>query len=262
MVLHVNITTIISLFCFLNFTIMGNYYSPVSIYGQGNVFAQDESTIQEAINEIAEFIQDPKTVDNNNSFISILSVLIPSASVIFTVMMALSQYKESQRLRQQELNLQRQKMLFDLTNEIDSSENSEKMFLAKAILDNLSCNIPSYDEKWGKSNKETFEFYLTHYDQLDLNHILRDHYPQPIIDPKERAIRQSFDVLLDYFCRIEYMYKTQIITDKELDYFRYYILKIKDNTAVMKYVERYNFPLSEDFINKVEILSKNKDNYI
>ena len=76
--------------------------------------------------------------------------------------------------------MQRQKLLFDLTNEIDSSENSEKMFLAKASLDNLSCNIPSYDEKWGNLNKEVFDYYSKHYDQLDLNHILRDHYPQPI----------------------------------------------------------------------------------
>jgi hypothetical protein len=56
----------------------------------------------------------------------------------------------------------------------------EKIFRAKSILDNLSCNIPSSDEKWGNSIKETFEYYSTHYDQLDLNHILRDHYPQPI----------------------------------------------------------------------------------
>lgn len=65
------------------------------------------------------------------------------------------------------------------------------MFLAKASLDNLSCNIPSYDEKWGNLNKETFEYYSTHYDKFDLNHILRDHYPQPVTDHKERAIRIS-----------------------------------------------------------------------
>lgn len=136
------------------------------------------------------------------------------------------------------------------------------MFLAKASLDNLSCNIPSYDEKWGNLNKETFEYYSTHYDKFDLNHILRDHYPQPVTDPKERSIRQSFDVLLDYFCRIEYMYKKDIIADQELNYFRYYILKIKDNKAVMKYLNRYNFPFSDAFINKVEELSKTKNNYI
>lgn len=206
-------------------------------------------------------IQDNEIVDNK-VLISLLQVVIPSGSVVFTGFIAVDQYKESRKLREQELNLQRQKMLFDLTNEIDSSENSEKMFLAKAILDNLSCDIPSYDEKWGSSNKEVFDYYSTHYDQLDLNHILRDHYPQPITDPKEKAIRQSFDALLDYFCRIEYMYKTRIITEQELNYFRYYILKIKDNKAVMEYLKRYKFPLSDDFINKVEELSKTNNNYL
>jgi hypothetical protein len=91
---------------------------------------------------------------------------------------------------------------------------------------------------------------------------LRAHYPQPVTDPKERAIRQSFDVLLDYFCRIEYMYKKNIIADEELNYFRYYILKIKENKAVMEYLKRYNFPLSDNFINKVEELSKTNNNYI
>lgn len=206
-------------------------------------------------------IQDNEIVDNK-VLISLLQVVIPSGSVVFTGFIAVHQYKESRKLREQELNLQRQKMLFDLTNEIDSSENSEKMFLAKAILDNLSCNIPSYDEKWGSSNKEVFDYYSTHYDQLDLNRILRDHYPQPITDPKEKAIRQSFDALLDYFCRIEYMYKTRIITEQKLNYFRYYILKIKDNKTVMEYLKRYKFPLSDDFINKLEKSSKTNNNYL
>jgi hypothetical protein len=63
---------------------------------------------------------------------------------------------------------------------VDPLYSFRKIFRAKSILDNLSCNIPSSDEKWGNSIKETFEYYSTHYDQLDLNHILRDHYPQPI----------------------------------------------------------------------------------
>jgi hypothetical protein len=235
---------------FLNLLLFILIIFPV-LYIIPGIFAQDLSTIQDDI-EIVD----------NKVLISLLQVVIPSGSVVFTGFIAVDQYKESRKLREQELNLQRQKMLFDLTNEIDSSENSEKMFLAKAILDNLSCNIPSYDEKWGSSNKEVFDYYSTHYDQLNLNHILRDHYPQPITDPKEKAIRQSFDALLDYFCRIEYMYKTRIITEQELNYFRYYILKIKDNKAVMEYLKRYKFPLSDDFINKLEELSKTNNNYL
>ena len=36
MILHLNIPTIVTLFCILNFTIIGNYYGFVSIYGQAN----------------------------------------------------------------------------------------------------------------------------------------------------------------------------------------------------------------------------------
>ena len=36
MILQLKIITIITLFCLLNFTIIGNYYGLVSIYGQGN----------------------------------------------------------------------------------------------------------------------------------------------------------------------------------------------------------------------------------
>jgi hypothetical protein len=221
------------------------------------IFAQDLSDMPDNLEKLKEVMDN---LNNDSFFKSLVSVAIPSVSVALPAIFAVYQYRESQKLREQELHLQRQKLLFDLTNEIDSSENSEKMFLAKASLDNLSCNIPSYDEKWGNLNKETFEYYLTHYDKFDLNHILRDHYPQPVTDPKERAIRQSFDVLLDYFCRIEYMYKKNIIAEEELNYFRYYILKIKDNKPVMDYLKRYNFPLSENFINKVEELSKTNNN--
>ena len=140
---------------FLNLLLFILIIFPVLYFIPG-IFAQDLSTIQDDIEKIKQGlanIQDSEIVDNK-VLISLLQVVIPSGSVVFTGFIAVDQYKESRKLREQELNLQRQKMLFDLTNEIDSSENSEKMFLAKAILDNLSCNIPSHDEKWGSSNKE------------------------------------------------------------------------------------------------------------
>ena len=36
MILQLNITTIIAIFCILNLTLIGNYYVIVSIYGHGN----------------------------------------------------------------------------------------------------------------------------------------------------------------------------------------------------------------------------------
>lgn len=86
-------------------------------------------------------------------------------------MIALSKYKESQNIRQGELTLQRQKMLFNLINEAETSENSEKMFLAISILDNFSCQVPTNDEKNGNINKNTFEYYLNSNKKLDSNNI-------------------------------------------------------------------------------------------
>ena len=226
-------------------------------YPVTEIFAEDSmSLIRKDLNETMAKVSNYLTQDAKDIIVPIISILIPSISIIITAMIALSKYKESQKIRQGELTLQRQKMLFNLINEAETSENSEKMFLAISILDNFSCQVPTNDEKNGNINKRTFEYYLNSNEKLDLKHVLRDHSQEVVTEEKERAIRQSFDVLLDYFSKIQYMYKADIITDRELNYFRYLVLRIKDNEAIMEYLKRYNFPLSDEFFHTVEELTQ------
>jgi hypothetical protein len=194
--------------------------------------------------------------EDKNTLVPIISTLIASISIIVPVLIALSRYKQSQDIRKDELKLRRQEMLFHLINEAETTENSEKMFLAISVLDNFSCEVPINNKNNGNINKAAFEYYLNNYKEFDLNHILRPH-DEPITDEKERAIRQSFDALLDYFCKIEYMYRAEIITDQELNYFRYFVLMMKNNNAIRNYIEKYKTPLSNEFFNQVNTIYDN-----
>jgi hypothetical protein len=186
---------------------------------------------------------------------AIISVLIPSSAGLITAFVGFKKYQASQDIRKREIKLKSQEMLYKLVNEIDLSESSEKMFLATAVLDGCSCHLmPSKEGTWGEINNKFFAELCKN--DVDLEHILRHHDRDPVKDDYERAIRQSFDTLIDFFCRIAYLYNKEQITENELDYFRYYLLEIKKNKAVRNYIKIYNFPLSDEFFEKVANLTK------
>jgi hypothetical protein len=81
------------------------------------------------------------------------------------------------------------------------------------------------------------DFYRRQY----LSIILRK---KEINDAGEFDIRESFDALLDFFYKLEYLYETDIIRSKEIIYFKYYLDKISREPAVMKYNAIYNFPVN------------------
>jgi hypothetical protein len=229
-------------------------------YPVTEIFAQEDfsdsiSIIRDDVNKTMTMVSNYLSEEDKNTLVPIISTLIPSISIIITVVITLSRYKQSQDIRKDELKLRRQEMLFHLINEAETTENSEKMFLAISVLDNFSCEVPT-NKNNGNINKSTFEYYLSNFKEFDLNKILRPH-DEPITDEKERAIRQSFDALLDYFCMIEYMHSADIITDQELNYFRYFVLIMKDNNAIRNYIERYKIPLSNNFFDQVKIISEN-----
>lgn len=68
---------------------------------------------------------------------------------------------------------------------------------------------------------------------------LRDHVIEPIGTHDEIKVRKSFDQLLDFFTKLSYYLKQELITPAELSYFKYYLKKIKSKPEVQAYIKRY-----------------------
>jgi hypothetical protein len=160
----------------------------------------------------------------------IIAALIAGAVALAGFFWGLITYKKDQ-------NLRRKDVIFPLINEFDESKN---MKIAKYLLDDKKIERGP-DWEWPD------EFYRKQY----LSIILRDHKEKEIKDAGEFAIRESFDALLDFFLKLEYLLETEIIKQKEIIYFKYYLDKISDEKAVIKYIDAY---LSETYIEKLQRL--------
>ena len=79
--------------------------------------------------------------------------------------------------------------------------------------------------------------------ELDL--VLRDHRnkEEGSIKPPEDEIRKSFDSLLHFYCKLDYLIKMKQLTPKEKFIFQYYIDLVKIQPVVLEYIKIYNFPL-------------------
>jgi hypothetical protein len=82
-----------------------------------------------------------------------------------------------------------------------------------------------------------------YYHKSNLLVILRDHNAIPINDDGEIAIRASFDALLDFFVKLEYLLSIKVIKKGEIEYFKYYIDKTADEPPVIEYINKYEFLL-------------------
>lgn len=74
---------------------------------------------------------------------------------------------------------------------------------------------------------------------VDLTVVLRDHSKQPIATLIEVDCRKSFDNLLDFCTRLSYYLQNELMSSRELIYFRYYLEKLRTNAAVRAYIARY-----------------------
>ncbi|NOJ27041.1 MAG: hypothetical protein DA330_03405 [Nitrososphaera sp.] len=81
--------------------------------------------------------------------------------------------------------------------------------------------------------------------------ILKLYTPGNITDAKEQEIRDSFSVLLDFFGKLGYLMNRGLVKREELQYFEYYINKAKDDAAVQKFADYYNFDLYKDLLRNL-----------
>jgi hypothetical protein len=126
--------------------------------------------------------------------------------------------------------LKKHEILFPLIKEFD---DNERMRYAKDLLDSYILK----DDKWDHMDG--------YYCLGNLHRILRKHdtLKGGVKDPGERDIRKSFDALSDFFCKLEYLKDLELIDEKEIAYFNYYIYKVAKNDAIKNYIKYYEFPL-------------------
>lgn len=91
---------------------------------------------------------------------------------------------------------------------------------------------------------------------VDLSVVLRDHTKLAIATLVEVDCRKSFDSLLDFCTRLSYYVQNDLMSSRELIYFRYYLEKVRDNAAVRAYINRYFY--AKDFEELFDALPNGK----
>ena len=164
-----------------------------------------------------------KTDSNKLDPTSIINALIGAGAGLGGFIWGLQTYKKDQHLRRKDI-------IFPLIKEFDESE---QMKYAKDLLDDKTiCPQCNWKYKQRFYHKQNFDI------------ILRDHGPKPISDPGEFAIRKSFDALLDFFYKLQYLFEINLIKSNEIRYFKYYVDKIAKEENVINYINIYSFPVN------------------
>jgi hypothetical protein len=175
-----------------------------------------------------------KAQDNEFNLYSLIATIIGTAVGIAGFGWGIYKHKEEQ-------NFKRKNVIFPLIEEFDKSI---EMKYAKMILDN---KIIPPETNW-KHERE-------YYRKENLKDTLKYYEKRPDIEPGEDAIRRSFDALLKFFYKLEYLLDIKQIKPKEIIYFRYFIDKVANEKIVMEYKEKYNFPVD---ITRLHNLLKSK----
>ena len=162
--------------------------------------------------------------------------LVPELIVAFGglagLMWGVYTYSESQTIKRKDL-------LFPLIKEFDESK---EMQLAKDILDDKPVTITEGEG----ADAISYTYHVS-----NIEDILRDHRVRSIDKTGEEMIRNSFDSLLDFFVKLDYLTEIKLLKKKEILYFQYYISKVADNPAITKYVTTYKFPLQGNLHEKL-----------
>jgi hypothetical protein len=113
---------------------------------------------------------------------------------------------------------------FEILNKFIEEFEHKKTELARLILDEFS--VEQGKEKVYKS---------------DLRETLRNHKDKIIPYGIETEVRESFDKLLDFYSKLDYMIMLGLLKKRDLFYFRYFLKKIVEDEAIMNYVKIYGY---------------------
>lgn len=173
-----------------------------------------------------------------------LTSLLPIGIGIAGSALALATYRTNQILKRQEI-------LLPLIRDFERSDNNLRH--AKGI---LGYYVLKRNEGWNLEKN--------YYSKQNLRRILRYHEPGeiqngevidgPVNDQGEIEIRNSFTALLDFLGTLGYLLDIGVITPKEVRYFQYYINEAKNDPAVVRYAQLYNFDLFAVLLDKLKIL--------
>ena len=176
----------------------------------------------------------------------VIKVLIPTAVGGVGAFWGIFTYREGQKLKRKEI-------LFPLIDEFD---RSSKMFLAKAILDDFTCSFPDSSDELCQLGKTIVKDYMhpeklkERYNVSNLSQTLRYHKEEgDVTSIRELSVRESFDVIIDFYAKLEYLKKIGLLKYEELEHFSYYYDKLEKVEAVRNYVKDYNLPLHFTLFN-------------
>ena len=160
---------------------------------------------------------------SNFESVVIITSILGTVGGLVGVWWGVYTYSKGQKLKKHEI-------LFPLIKEFDEDKRMEH---AKDLLDSYILEDDEWDHRYGYYSLNNLHLILKKFDLLK----------EGIKDPGERAIRKSFDALLDFFCKLEYLKDLKLIENKEVAYFNYYIYKVAKNDAIKNYIKAYEFPL-------------------
>lgn len=178
--------------------------------------------------------------DTVSVFIPLIATAIATTVGGFGAIWGIYTYREGQKLKRKEI-------LFPL---IDELVNSKRMFLAKAIFDDFTCNIPDFSAEESELDKMVIEdikkpeVTREYYHADKLSTILRDHRKKgDVTNLREILVRASFDAIVKFYAKLEYLKDIHLLKEDEVEYFRYYYDKLQHNEAVKNYVGDYGLSL-------------------
>jgi hypothetical protein len=127
----------------------------------------------------------------------------------------------------------------ELLNALIKEFNHKNLGKAKRLLDDFVICEPNDEDIEVKGN---LAYQNSKFHKSNFETILRDHNQTPIENDKVLIqIRASFDSLLDFFTKVEYLMSLGLISKSEFFFFKYYLDKMLNDNNVLNYCQIYDF---------------------